>query len=194
MVLFSHNFLHSSSCTGAPFLLSEEEVGAAITEALKTPLLPLEDKTVPTTLLSAATVQALVHQARPSFVESAESNGKGMKEHAKTVSRGVSESVEDSTHSVSGGSFPSLFGDKVSPSAVDAMSTIMHGVVQRQLSNGMKVNLKSLDAESQRVSMRLYIPGDERFALCEEARKLTLRAVLMLSFLLPHLILLFACI
>ena len=143
--------------------MSEEEVGSAITEALQTPLLPLEDKTVPTTLLSTATVQALVQKARPSFVESSESDRQGMKEHAKTVSSGVGESIDDSTYSVQDGSFSSLFGEKMSLSAVDARSTITHGVVQRQLTNGMKVNLKSLDAESQRVSMRLYIPGDESF-------------------------------
>jgi hypothetical protein len=33
------------------------------------------------------------------------------------------------------------------------------GVVQRQLSNGMRVNLMSLDSEPQRASMRLYVPG-----------------------------------
>jgi len=42
------------------------------------------------------------------------------------------------------------------------------GVVQRQLGNGMKVNLMSLNTEPQRVSVRLYIPGGR---MLEDRRK-----------------------
>ena len=33
------------------------------------------------------------------------------------------------------------------------------GIVQRQLSNGIKLNLKSLNTEPQRANFRLYVPG-----------------------------------
>ena len=33
------------------------------------------------------------------------------------------------------------------------------GTVQRKLSNGVRVNLMSMSGESQRVSVRLYVPG-----------------------------------
>jgi hypothetical protein len=33
------------------------------------------------------------------------------------------------------------------------------GIVQKKLSNGIKVNLLSLDTEPQRACLRLYVPG-----------------------------------
>jgi len=179
------NIFYFLCCPGAPFLLSEEEVGAAITEALQTPLLPLEDKTVPTTLLSVATVQALVQQAQPGFVVDTrigESGWQVVMEDAKAIRSGGCGilNVEDSSHSIQDGASTFLRKERqgLLPNPVLTIPTTREGilnadqsttlgVVQRRLTNGMKVNLKSLDAESQRVSMRLYIPGGFYFtAFC----------------------------
>lgn len=161
-----------SDVTGAPFLLSEEEVGAAITEALSTPLLPLEDKTVPSTLLSEATVKALLNKAQPGFVNDnngIDINSQKLSAGASIISSGINAGEDVFSISAHGGDFSTLFGTSHSSSPRTApslsvgekgapdLSTL--GVLQKQLTNGMKVNLKSLDAESQRVSLRLYIPG-----------------------------------
>lgn len=38
-------------------------------------------------------------------------------------------------------------------------SSLVGGVVQRKLNNGLRVNLKPLSTEPQRVAVRVYVPG-----------------------------------
>ena len=56
-----------------------------------------------------------------------------------------------------------LFGGKglsTTPTpSVEDLDQRNDGVVQKQLNNGMRVSMKTLDSEPQRVSMRLLVPG-----------------------------------
>lgn len=53
--------------------------------------------------------------------------------------------------------FPPSWVPLESKAQRDAKNSL--GVVQKRLSNGIKINLKSLDSEPQRASIRLYVPG-----------------------------------
>ena len=116
--------------TGAPFTVTDDDVAAVVEEALLQPVEPPVDTIVPDTLL---TNKQLLEKARitpPSF---APLRGKAAVESANANKNTVKKE--------------NVYTD----------SKI--GVVQRQLSNGIKVNMKYLSDEPQRVSMRMYIPG-----------------------------------
>ena len=52
-----------------------------------------------------------------------------------------------------------LTGKAISPLAGSGKAGKSIGVVQKKLSNGIRVNLKSLQDEPQRANIRLYVPG-----------------------------------
>lgn len=102
--------------SGESFSVTDEDIAAAIDEALQLPIEPLEDTVIPDTLLTEEQIAAKKERHVPEFVE---------------LDLPVKESK-----------------------AAEALR-----VVQKKLSNGIKVNIKSLDTEPQRANLRLYIPG-----------------------------------
>ena len=141
----SHDFLCFYCHTGAPFSINEQEIANVIEEALRVPLHPLQDKAVPTTLLTAEQVAQRVLDTQPAFVGSSVM-GSADSASADTTTTATTATTATTTTTTK----------PVAPNSI--------GVVQAQLSNGMKVNMKTLSTESQRVSMRLYVPG----GYCEE--------------------------
>ena len=61
----SHDFPYLYSHAGAPFSINEQEIANVIEEALRVPLQPLQDKAVPTTLLTAEQVAQRVRDTQP---------------------------------------------------------------------------------------------------------------------------------
>jgi len=113
-----------------------------IEAALRVLLHPLQDKAVPTTLLTVEQVAQRVRDTRPAFVSTAGGSDADSVGSIGSAS-GVSSASVGTTSATSKPAMPNSIG-----------------VVQAQLSNGMKVNMKPLSTESQRVSVRLYIPGE----------------------------------
>lgn len=122
---------------GAAFAISDDDIAGAVQEALLSPLEPLTDTIVPDTLLTPAQLREKARLTPPAFAPL----------QAKKVGL-PSGGLESAMNSMFGG------GKGAGDSKVSGL-----GVLQRQLRNGIKVNMKSLDAEPQRVSMRLYVPG-----------------------------------
>jgi predicted Zn-dependent peptidase len=113
-----------------PFELSDEEVNMEILEALKEPLDPIEDIPVPDTLISVEELRAKAAKTKPDWVPL---QGKIAKVAADV---GASNGGEPIT----------------------ALRSEL-GTVQRQLQNGVRVNMISQNGEPQRASVRLYVPG-----------------------------------
>jgi hypothetical protein len=139
---------------GEPFAVTAEEVQEVLREALGESgevLGPLEDTIVPTTLISAAALQDKVREHQPRFVE-----GSQHLHQYPHQQRGV----------INGGGGGGSVSDEVSSNSY--LETIKNaessgvselGIVQRELNNGIKLNLKSMDSEPHKISMRLFIPG-----------------------------------
>jgi hypothetical protein len=102
---------------GQSFTVGEAEIQDAIKEAILTPLEPMEDSPVPTTLITPEELQEKKDKYQPSWVPL---DGKAL---------------------------------------LDGNARTALGVTQKKLSNGIRVNLLSLESEPQRASMRLYVPG-----------------------------------
>ena len=126
-------------CIGTVFPISEEDIESAVEEALALPLQPLADTLVPHTLL---TIEQLTEKARkhpPAFL-----SPDGVRSHPLTGNALTPQKAN-------------LMGFLVGD-ATEGGGKLL-GVTQRVLSNGMRVNLKPMDTEPQRVSMRMHIPG-----------------------------------
>lgn len=131
------------------FALSEGDIASAVEEALTVLLEPLQDTPVPDTLLTPAQLREKARITPPAFIPL----------QAKKVGLAGGGSLESAMNSMFGGGG----GGRSATGAASRVNGL--GVLQRQLRNGIKVNLKSLDAEPQRVSMRLYVPGAKIFSL-----------------------------
>jgi hypothetical protein len=124
--------------------LTEADIESAIGEALAHPLEPLQDTAVPDTLLTADQMRVKTRAFPPAFVPL-----KSLK----------SDAAGSGGASISSSGVSGLFGLR-GARTVGGDSGNALGVVQRELSNGMRVSLKTFDAEPQKVSMRLFVPGE----------------------------------
>lgn len=121
--------------------VSEEEIQKVILDALQMPLQPREETEVPTTLITEEELQERVRATSPSWLENKGSNiaaqaGIGLGNFAKFYENSLKQWQETAANA---------------------------GIMQRQLSNGMSVNLVSIGGEPQRANVRLYIPGGRMF-------------------------------
>ena len=127
-------------------------------EALSAPLEPLQDTAVPDTLLPPAQLREKARLTPQAFVPL----------QAQKVGLSGGGALESAMNSMFGGGRGGAAGAAGAAGGADGRAdgrVGSLGVLQRQLRNGIKVNLKSLDAEPQRVSMRLYVPGEP--SICE---------------------------
>jgi hypothetical protein len=104
----------------------------------------LLDAAVPDTLLTDAQMQHKAILQPSAFVPLRSS---------KAVSTAVGVAAP-----VLGGLFGTTSRPSDTPNKVDNRASTL-GVTQRQLSNGLRVSLKPLEAEPQKMHVRLYIPG-----------------------------------
>jgi hypothetical protein len=104
----------------------------------------LLDAAVPDTLLTDAQMQHKALLQPPAFVPL---------RSAKAVSTAVGVGAP-----VLGGLFGTASKHGDFPNKVDNSASTL-GVTQRQLSNGLRVSMKPLEAEPQKMHVRLYIPG-----------------------------------
>lgn len=121
--------------------MTEADIESAIGEALAHPVEPLHETAVPDTLLTAEQMRSKTRTFPPAFVPL-----KSRKLGAASTGAG-------------NGGVSGLFGLRGARAAGGDGGNAL-GVVQRELSNGMRVSLKTLDTEPQKVSMRLFVPGE----------------------------------
>lgn len=143
--------------SGAAFAVSEADLVAVLRGALLEELAPLADTPVPTTLLPADAVRDKLQREQPRFVPL---EGKAQRDEAAAAppakaKRGLVGGLLDGVAQAITGAPPAA----ATPTPAATVGGSTGGVVQRRLSNGIRVNMKPLDAETQRVAVRLYAPG-----------------------------------
>jgi len=124
--------------SGESCRITEDDILKVVIEALNTKVEPLQDTVVPKTLLPHSFVQQKINAQPPQWGELE------VLKHQQAASESNS------------GTIASTNENKLLRSLQIDEENV---VVQRQLGNGMKINLMSNPHEPQRVQLRLYVPG-----------------------------------